>query len=161
MYSVTSFLKNFDCVHNLLFVVSRMSWFRYSIIFIFSFCMKFSRYSDFFTGFICHSKIKSPFTLESRINPLYLIGTSLPFWVSSVCFLLHCPFYLIRFRFFPVSFVFVEVGSHLLSHAVSSVVSSAAQVLTFVFGMWTGVSPERIATNISLLSFRMSPCSLW
>ena len=30
-------------------------------------------------------------------------------------------------------------GSHLLSHAVSSIVPSAAQVLTIVFGMGTGV----------------------
>ena len=42
-------------------------------------------------------------------------------------------------------------GSHLLSHAVSSIVSSAAYVLTFVFGMRTGVSHKRIATrHISL-----------
>ena len=40
-----------------------------------------------------------------------------------------------------------EPGSHLLSHAVSSIVPSAAQVLTIVFGMGTGVSPERIATR--------------
>ena len=40
---------------------------------------------------------------------------------------------------------FKEPGSHLLSHAVSSIVPSAAQVLTIVFGMGTGVSPERIA----------------
>ena len=38
-------------------------------------------------------------------------------------------------------------GSHLLSHAVSSIVSSAASVLTIVFGMGTGVSPKRIATG--------------
>ena len=40
-----------------------------------------------------------------------------------------------------------EVGSHLLSHAVSSIVPSAAYVLTVVFGMGTGVSRKRIATN--------------
>ena len=38
-------------------------------------------------------------------------------------------------------------GSHLLSHAVSSIVPSAARVLTIVFGMGTGVSPGRIATR--------------
>ena len=38
-------------------------------------------------------------------------------------------------------------GSHLLSHAVSSIVPSAARVLTVVFGMGTGVSPARIATG--------------
>ena len=40
-------------------------------------------------------------------------------------------------------------GSHLLSRAVSSQVSSAACVLTVVFGMGTGVSHKRIATGIS------------
>ena len=44
----------------------------------------------------------------------------------------------------------IKSGSHLLSHAVSSIVPSAAQVLTIVFGMGTGVSPERIGTRISL-----------
>ena len=48
---------------------------------------------------------------------------------------------------------FKEPGSHLLSHAVSSIVPSAAQVLTIVFGMGTGVSPERIATGNVLSSF--------
>ena len=43
---------------------------------------------------------------------------------------------------------FRESGSHLLSHAVSSIVPSAAQVLTIVFGMGTGVSPKRIATGM-------------
>ena len=38
-------------------------------------------------------------------------------------------------------------GIHLLSHAVSSIVPSAAQVLTVVFGMGTGVSPVRIDTR--------------
>ena len=49
-------------------------------------------------------------------------------------------------RLFPGSFFGVP-GSHLLSHAVSSIVSSAASVLTVVFGMGTGVSPKRIATG--------------
>ena len=47
---------------------------------------------------------------------------------------------------------FLDSGSHLLSHAVSSIVSSASQGLTFVFGMGTGVSPGRIATGILQLS---------
>ena len=38
-------------------------------------------------------------------------------------------------------------GSRLLSHAVPSIVSSAARVLTIVFGMGTGVPPGRIATG--------------
>ena len=43
---------------------------------------------------------------------------------------------------------FFKSGSHLSSHAVSSIVLSAAPVLTVVFGMGTGVTPERIATRI-------------
>ena len=43
--------------------------------------------------------------------------------------------------------IFLKSGSHLLSHIVSNIVPSAAQVLTIVFGMGTGVSPERIATG--------------
>ena len=46
-----------------------------------------------------------------------------------------------------LQFLLKEPGSHLLSHAVSSIVPSAAQVLTIVFGMGTGVAPERIATG--------------
>ena len=42
----------------------------------------------------------------------------------------------------------MESGTHLLSHAVSSIVPSADQVLTVVFGMGTGVSPDRIDTRI-------------
>ena len=38
-------------------------------------------------------------------------------------------------------------GSLLSSHTVSSAVLSAAQVLTIVFGMGTGVTPERIVTK--------------
>ena len=44
-------------------------------------------------------------------------------------------------------FIFDKSGSHLLSHAVSSIVPSAAYVLTVVFGMGTGVSRKRIATR--------------
>ena len=47
----------------------------------------------------------------------------------------------------------MESGTHLLSHAVSSIVPSAAYVLTVVFGMGTGVSPKRITTGISSLVF--------
>ena len=45
-------------------------------------------------------------------------------------------------------FLFYEPGTHLSSHAVSSIVFSAALVLTVVFGMGTGVSPKRIGTRI-------------
>ena len=39
------------------------------------------------------------------------------------------------------------VGALLLSRAVSSQVPSAAQVLTIVFGMGTGVTQKRIITE--------------
>ena len=46
------------------------------------------------------------------------------------------------------SVVFInKSGSHLLFHTVSSIVPSAVQVLTVVFGMRTGVTPARIATG--------------
>ena len=49
----------------------------------------------------------------------------------------------------------LDPGSHLLSRAVSSQVSSADCVLTFVFGMGTGVSHNRITTgNFDIESFK-------
>ena len=42
---------------------------------------------------------------------------------------------------------YLESGSHLLSQAVSNQVSSADCVLTFVFGMGTGVPHNRITTG--------------
>ena len=50
---------------------------------------------------------------------------------------------LAKLRYTP----FIESGSHLLSQAVSNQVSSADCVLTFVFGMGTGVSHNRITTG--------------
>ena len=50
-------------------------------------------------------------------------------------------------------FLFLNSGIHLLSHAVSSIVPSAAYVLTVVFGMGTGVSHMRINTRNLLASF--------
>ena len=46
-----------------------------------------------------------------------------------------------------LSYIPIWSGSHLLSHIVSNAVPSAAQVLTVVFGMGTGVSPKRIDTG--------------
>ena len=43
---------------------------------------------------------------------------------------------------------FKKSGIHLLFHTVSSIVPSAAYVLTVVFGMGTGVSHKRIDTRI-------------
>ena len=43
---------------------------------------------------------------------------------------------------------FIQIpGSHLLFHAVTSIVPSAAFVLTIVFGMGTGVTRKRITTG--------------
>ena len=41
----------------------------------------------------------------------------------------------------------LDSGDHLLSQAAAHQVPSTAQVLTVVFGMGTGVSPERIITR--------------
>ncbi len=51
-------------------------------------------------------------------------------------------------------------GSHLLSHIVSNIVPSADQVLTIVFGMGTGVSPDRIATGYGLKWTRTTDLTL-
>ena len=45
------------------------------------------------------------------------------------------------------NYFFKKPGIHLLSHAVTSIVPSAAYVLTIVFGMGTGVSHKRIDTG--------------
>ena len=42
----------------------------------------------------------------------------------------------------------MKSGIHLLSHIVSNIVPSADWVLTIVFGMRTGVTPNRIDTRI-------------
>ena len=55
---------------------------------------------------------------------------------------------------------FFKFGGHLLSHTVSSAVPSADQVLTIVFGMGTGVSPDRIATR-SIELYSVSAVSLF
>ena len=70
------------------------------------------------------------------------LGEVLSNWISEVSFR-------------NLSFFFFSFGGHLLSHTVSSAVPSAAQVLTIVFGMGTGVSPERIATK--KVEFLMNP----
>ena len=41
----------------------------------------------------------------------------------------------------------MNIGTHLFSHAVPSIVPSAVRVLTVVFGMGTGVSPGCIGTD--------------
>ena len=53
---------------------------------------------------------------------------------------------------YKITLNLIESGTHLLSRAVTHQVSSAVQVLTVVFGMGTGVSPERIATENILMT---------
>ena len=110
-------------------------------------CMKFSRY--ILTVLSVIRKLKAFWTLWPLVNPAYILtafpavmgGThSVPLCSNGSCG------WGIAATFAYVIF-FYWSGSHLLSHAVSSIVPSAAQVLTIVFGMGTGVSPERIATG--------------
>ena len=54
-----------------------------------------------------------------------------------------------------LSYTPIRSGTHLLSHAVPSVVSSAVRGLTIVFGMGTGVSPGRIGTRNLYLNVLM------
>ena len=81
-------------------------------------CMQFSRYID---CFISHYKSKR-----------------LRFLITGK------PAHLYRKAF---ACLLKKFGSHLLSHTVTSAVPSAAWVLTIVFGMGTGVTPKRIATE--------------
>ena len=76
--------------------------------------------------------------------------TALPCWLG------WCNYFQMLTVFFFVTSVSIwkafayftyGFGSHLLSHTVTSAVPSAAWVLTIVFGMGTGVSPKRIATE--------------
>ena len=46
-----------------------------------------------------------------------------------------------------LSYTPIIPGVHLCSHIVTNVVFSADQVLTVVFGMGTGVTPDRINTR--------------
>ena len=123
--------------------------------------MRFSRYSaqqDFLAVFRFRLYpivfLTDVLSAIRRYNPLYPLITGKTSYPNSASPLMWVtpflvPFYLIAFS--PALFFRVP-GSHLLSHAVSSIVSSAASVLTNVFGMGTGVSPKRIATGNLLLS---------
>ena len=77
---------------------------------------------------------------------------ALPFWVMGLSGLEPPTSRLSGVRSNRLSYKPIESGIHLLSHAVSSIVPSAAYVLTVVFGMGTGVSHKRIDTRIIRLS---------
>ena len=83
-------------------------------------CMKFSRYNAVITSFSSHRLL----TVLSVIRNLNILKSLITGKTS-----------------------FYKSGSHLPSHTVTSIVLSAASVLTIVFGMWTGVSQKRIATG--------------
>ena len=76
---------------------------------------------------------------------------ALPFWVMGLSGLEPPTSRLSGVRSNRLSYKPIESGIHLLSHAVSSIVPSAAYVLTVVFGMGTGVSHKRIGTGILIL----------
>ena len=110
-------------------------------------CMKFSRY--ILTVLSVIRKLKSFWTLWPLVNPAFIL-TVLPSVMGGTHSIPLCSNDLwagaLQATFAYIIFFFWS-GSHLLSHAVSSIVPSAAQVLTIVFGMGTGVSPGRIATG--------------
>ena len=104
-------------------------------------CMQFSRY-NLWLMFYQSFKRKTFFLLKSLVKPAIFL-TALPCWCR-----LHGSDHAVLSHQAPPVFFFWS-GAHLLSHAVSSAVPSAAWVLTVVFGMGTGVSPKRIdARNI-------------
>ena len=83
---------------------------------------------------------------------------ALPFWVMGLSGLEPPTSRLSGVRSNRLSYKPIESGTHLLSHAVSSIVPSAAYVLTVVFGMGTGVSHKRIGTGIFHFQFRLPSC---
>ena len=119
-------------------------------------CMKFSRY--ILTVLSVIRKLKTFWTLWPLVNPAFIL-TVLPSVMGGTHSVPLCSNDLCGWGFasdFRIHHFLFWSGSHLLSHAVSSIVPSAAQVLTIVFGMGTGVSPERIATGNILLSITCS-----
>ena len=120
--------------------------------------MRFSRYSaqqDSLAVFPFLSLSYCPLTdvlsAIRRYNSLYPLITGKTSYPNSASPLMWVtpflvPFYLIAFS--PALFLgFPAATCFPMPHAVSSIVSSAASVLTVVFGMGTGVSPKRIATG--------------
>ena len=81
------------------------------------------------------------------------IRKAYPYWVMGLSGLEPPTSRLSVVRSNQLSYKPILFGGHLLSHTVSSAVPSAVQVLTIVFGMGTGVAPERIATNKLWLSW--------
>ena len=107
-------------VHNRISVLS--SLFRLALLFLTDVLSAIRRYNSLYP--LITGKTSYP----NSASPLMWVT---PFLV---------PFYLIAFS--PALFLGFPAA-----HAVSSIVSSAASVLTVVFGMGTGVSPKRIATG--------------
>ena len=61
------------------------------------------------------------------------------------------PPFLVSHRRPAAIFFLFKSGSRLFFHTVASIVPSAVQGLTVVFGMGTGISPARIATRQKIL----------
>ena len=129
----------------LLITLPRMSWFiRYSYHqLIFSVCSFQGTLLTDFSSVIRNLNIFRPLiTGETSFHSTaLLIGLARRIVVRPCLYL-----FLTSAAVLPPFFFFL-IGGHLLSHTVSSAVPSAVQVLTIVFGMGTGVAPERIATN--------------
>ena len=126
--------------HNTWFVFSDVLIYVLSNIYHYIFiCMKFSRYKCFGDLFIISSAL---------LTELYQSSELL---LSASCSGISKVRITGKNQFFKK-----KSGTHLSSHTVSSIVFSAAYVLTIVFGMWTGVSHKRIGTG-SFLVIRLSP----
>ena len=126
-------------------------------------CMKFSRYTAVITSFSSH-RLLTVLSVIRNFNLLKPLITGKTSYHNSTSLLIgltpvsrSSPFTvlfpteltyrcLFLYEQVPTCF-FLWSGAHLLSHIVSNAVPSAAQVLTVVFGMGTGVSPKRIDTG--------------
>ena len=116
---------------------------------------QFFRYSVFkvLTAAAARLCLASP-AVEIPLRGLSAGQCSLSFWLyqpSKAGNFRSCPFIAHAALFF-----INKSGSHLLFHTVSSIVPSAVQVLTVVFGMRTGVTPARIATGQTYLPSYMT-----
>ena len=112
--------------------MSLMTRFSFDICLIF--CIQFSRDNEHLTRF-----------LTSLVRVFTLTLSEVSYELSVEVFPCFCA---LRSLTPSITLLLRErSGSHLASHAVSNVVLSAVPGLTVVFGMGTGVTPERIATG--------------
>ena len=137
-----------------------MSWYFLSYI-----CMQFSRYIKMQGSHLCWLSEQSVEITRFELVTSCLQGRRSPNWAIPPKVLykvglsgLEPPTSRLsgvrsnRLSYKP-SYFSLKFGSHLLSHTVTSAVPSAAWVLTIVFGMGTGVTPKRIATEMFSIHF--------